>query len=204
MRPIGLLAVVLASLSLSLPAHADGFDLWFSQPESTAKTNGARAKPARSTSASRASLRPASARLPARELKADRIVVKKGERRLYLMRDDRVLRSYRVSLGYTPVGHKRMKGDGRTPEGRYFIDRRNAGSHYYKALGISYPNSTDRLAAMRKGYDPGGAIMIHGQPSGRRTVRRGDWTFGCIAVSNMAIDEIWERTRLGTPIEIVP
>ena len=52
--------------------------------------------------------------------------------------------------------------------------------------------------------------MIHGQPSGgsnnalRKEISREDWTQGCIAVSNLAIDEIWSYTANGTPIEILP
>jgi murein L,D-transpeptidase YafK len=141
---------------------------------------------------------------------ADRILVKKGQRRLYLMRDGKPFRTYRVSLGIDPAGHKQRQGDNRTPEGRYTISGRNARSSFYKALHISYPNMQDRLSAARRGWDPGGAIMIHGQPNGSRLadlragVRWEDWTQGCIAVSNMAVDEIWRYVMDGTPIEIVP
>jgi murein L,D-transpeptidase YafK len=135
---------------------------------------------------------------------ADRIVIKKAERRLYLMRGDVPFRSYKVALGYQPTGHKKRKGDGRTPEGIYFMDWRNAASNYRKALHISYPNGQDRWRAMRQGDDPGGMIMIHGQPSRRGEEKSGDWTFGCVAVSNMAIDEIWSYTEVGTPVEILP
>jgi murein L,D-transpeptidase YafK len=134
----------------------------------------------------------------------DRIVVKKGERRLYLMRGDEPFRSYKIALGYQPTGHKRYKGDGRTPEGIYFLDWRSDRSSYHKALHISYPNVQDRLRAVRKGEDPGGMIMIHGQPTSRGEMRSGDWTFGCIAVSDLAIDEIWSYTKDGTTVEILP
>jgi murein L,D-transpeptidase YafK len=134
----------------------------------------------------------------------DRIVVKKGERRLYLMRGDQPFRSYKVSLGYQPTGHKQRKGDGRTPEGIYFLDWRSDRSSYRKALHISYPNLEDRLRALRRGDDPGGMIMIHGQPSRGDESRTGDWTFGCVAVSDLAIDEIWSYVSVGTPVEILP
>lgn len=134
----------------------------------------------------------------------DRIVVKKAERRLYLMRGDTPFRSYKIALGYQPKGHKQRKGDGRTPEGTYFLDWRNDRSNYRKALHISYPNMQDRLQAHRKGVDPGGLIMVHGQPTRRGESRVGDWTFGCIAVSDLAIDEIWTYASVGTPIEIIP
>jgi murein L,D-transpeptidase YafK len=135
---------------------------------------------------------------------ADKIVVKKAERRLYLMRGNRPFRTYKIGLGYQPAGHKRYRGDGRTPEGRYYIDQRDDRSHYRKALHISYPSEQDRLRALSQGVDPGGSILIHGQPTDARGNRTGDWTFGCIAVSNMEIDEIWSYTTKGTPVEILP
>ena len=141
---------------------------------------------------------------------ADKIVVKKSQRRLYLMRDGKPFRTYRVSLGINPVGPKQYRGDNRTPEGRYTIDWRNPRSKFYKALHISYPSSNDRIRAYRKGWDPGGSIMIHGEPNGSRfsglrdAVYKEDWTQGCIAVSNLALDEIWQYVLDGTPIEILP
>jgi murein L,D-transpeptidase YafK len=142
--------------------------------------------------------------------KADRVVVKKAERRLYLMRDGQALQSYEIALGFQPLGHKAREGDGRTPEGRYVLDRRNDRSRFYKALHISYPNPRDRLRAEHRDSSPGGMILIHGQPSGpsggrdRPTRIEGDWTLGCIAVSNREIEEIWSLTADGTPIEILP
>lgn len=141
---------------------------------------------------------------------ADKVVVDKSQRRLYLMRDGKPFRTYNVSLGIEPEGHKQRQGDNRTPEGRYSISGRNARSNFYKALHISYPNLQDRINASRRGWDPGGAIMIHGEPNGARfanlrgAVRGEDWTQGCIAVSNMAVDEIWRYVTDGTPIEILP
>lgn len=141
---------------------------------------------------------------------ADRVVVKKGERKLYLMKQDKTFRAYRISLGFKPEGHKQHQGDGRTPEGSYYLDWRNAGSKFHKSLHVSYPSYQDRLHAKRRGSDPGGMIMIHGQPGGarnnalRQAMSSEDWTQGCIAVSNMAIDEIWSYTTNGTPIEILP
>lgn len=140
----------------------------------------------------------------------DRILVKKSERKLYLFKGDKTFRTYRISLGFQPAGHKQNQGDGRTPEGRYRLDWRNSGSKFRKSLHVSYPNVGDRLRARRKGFDPGGMIMIHGQPSRihhsglQQVASKEDWTQGCIAVSNLAIDEIWEYTRDGTSIEILP
>ncbi|MBK1722834.1 L,D-transpeptidase family protein [Thiocystis violacea] len=137
---------------------------------------------------------------------ADRVVVKKGERRLYLMQGDRPIRSYPIALGFKPTGHKRQRGDGRTPEGRYQLDWKNPQSSFHKSLHVSYPNQRDRMRAAFRGVAAGGMIMIHGQPNRRRPPDpiEGDWTQGCIAVSNEAIDDIWRLTASGTPIEILP
>ena len=141
---------------------------------------------------------------------ADKVLVKKAERRLYLLKDDKPFRSYKVSLGSDPVGHKERKGDGRTPEGQYVLTWRNPKSQFRKALHISYPSVADRLRAERLGVNPGGLIAIHGQPRPNQhrdlqeLIRGEDWTQGCVAVSDMEIDEIWQFTLEGTPIEILP
>lgn len=140
--------------------------------------------------------------------KADRVVVVKKERRLYLYQGEKVLRSYRVSLGANPEGHKQRQGDQRTPEGRYLLDWRNPESRFYRSIHISYPNSQDRAHARRKGMSPGGAIMIHGLPDkyaeAPELFADWDWTEGCIAVNNPAMDEIWSLVANNTPIEIHP
>ena len=135
----------------------------------------------------------------------DRVVVRKAERQLEIYRGPQLLKSFKVALGRNPVGPKRRQGDGRTPEGRYSIDYRNARSAYYRALHISYPAPADVREARRLGVDPGGAIMIHGLPNGVAAVGEGeDWTEGCIAVSNEAMDELWTLIADGTVIEIQP
>jgi len=140
--------------------------------------------------------------------KADRVVVIKHKRELLLMRGGTVLRTYPVALGFNPQGAKHQEGDGRTPEGTYVIDRRLAASHYHLALHISYPNAADQARADIRHEAPGGAIMIHGMPSwfgGRGDLQfADDWTNGCIAVSNSAIEEIWRAVDDGTSIEIRP
>lgn len=140
--------------------------------------------------------------------KADRVLVVKSERMLYLLREDRVLASYRVSLGRSPIGHKVFQGDGRTPEGLYRLDRRNAGSRFYRSIHISYPSSRDYAEARKYGNQPGGLVMIHGQAANSGTgyygSRSWDWTEGCIAVSNAEMDAIWAATDDGTLIEILP
>lgn len=138
----------------------------------------------------------------------DTILVRKRERRMYLMRQGEILRTYRISLGLSPDGHKIQEGDFRTPEGKYRLIRRNPRSEYFLSMEVSYPNEDDVARARRLGVRPGGAIMIHGLPN---TPRKGvdfylknDWTDGCIAVSNSDMVEIWMMTPPNTPIEIVP
>jgi murein L,D-transpeptidase YafK len=135
--------------------------------------------------------------------KASRIQVDKSERVLKLISDGQIFRSYPVALGDNPRGHKLYEGDERTPEGLYLIDGRNPNSSYYLSLSISYPNSRDVARARSKGLNPGGQIMIHGTPSGKARNGR-DWTDGCIAVSNAAMEEIWRLVDEGTLIEITP
>jgi murein L,D-transpeptidase YafK len=140
--------------------------------------------------------------MPCGALKADRIIVNKSRRELLLLRGNALLRSYPIALGPNPEGHKLQEGDGRTPEGRYLIDRRNPQSRYHLSLHISYPNDTDSRRAGDLGLSPGGDIMIHGLKDGQ--LREGDWTQGCIAVTNQQMEEIWSLVPTGTPIEINP
>ena len=139
---------------------------------------------------------------------ADSVVVRKGERRLYLMRKGAVLRSFKIALGLRPDGHKQFEGDYRTPEGKYRLVRRNPNSEYFLSIQISYPNDDDVARARKQGLKPGGAIMIHGQPNmptrSRDYYATVDWTEGCIAVSNSDMVEIWLMTPPDTPIEIEP
>ncbi len=144
---------------------------------------------------------------PARE-RATAVVVLKGERRLVLRRGAAEIAAYDIALGFAPEGHKRREGDGRTPEGRYVIDWRNADSAYHLSLHISYPSTVDKAAAAAAGEDPGGMIMIHGLPNGLGWIgglhSARDWTAGCIAVTSDEIEEIWRLVPDGTPIEIRP
>jgi murein L,D-transpeptidase YafK len=119
-----------------------------------------------------------------------------------------VIRTYKVALGRGGLTPKEREGDGRTPEGHYIIDARNADSHYHRALHVSYPNAEDRQRAAKLGVAPGGAIMIHGLPNGEGMIgsahRLYDWTLGCIAVTDPEIEEIWTLVPVGTPVEIRP
>lgn len=142
------------------------------------------------------------------EPRADRIVIEKHDRRLTTYRAGAPIKTYRIALGFSPVGHKTREGDGKTPEGVYVIDGRLARSQFHRALHISYPNAADREAARRAGVDPGGAIMIHGLGNGWGWLdaahRLTDWTAGCIAVTNEEIEELWAAVPDGTPVEIRP
>lgn len=136
--------------------------------------------------------------------KIDLIEIDKSERLLTVYRDGVALRSYTISLGHAPEGHKGQEGDGRTPEGRYRIDRRNPQSDFHLSLGINYPRPLDTLLAAAKGVSPGGDIFIHGQPNGFAGLRRGDWTEGCIAVTNAEMEELWRVADVGTEVVIRP
>jgi len=150
----------------------------------------------------------ATAEVASSMLMADKLLVRKSERRLYLLRAGQVLREYRVALGLSPQGHKQREGDKKTPEGQYKLIRRNPRSDFFLSMEISYPNSADLTRAQRQGVKPGGAIMLHGWPNiPRKTTdyyKSADWTDGCIAVANADMVEIWLMTPLETPIEIVP
>jgi murein L,D-transpeptidase YafK len=139
---------------------------------------------------------------------ADRIVITKSARQLTLLRNGKTIRIYRVCLGSHPVGAKERRGDGKTPEGIYRIDSRNADSKYHRALHVSYPNAADRRRARRLHVAPGGEIMIHGVPNRWRALgsafRYIDWTNGCIAVKDDEIEEIWKLVPNGTVVEIRP
>ncbi|UXX81908.1 L,D-transpeptidase family protein [Roseovarius pelagicus] len=131
------------------------------------------------------------------------VVVNKGARKMYLLHHEKVLESYKVELGFAPVGHKTQRGDGKTPEGTYVIDRRNPNSDFHLSIGISYPNQADRMQARARGKSPGGDIFIHGQPN-KKTGTGPDWTAGCISVKNREIEWVYAMVRNGTPITINP
>lgn len=130
-----------------------------------------------------------------------RVIVEKEARKMYLLHNSDVLKTYRIHLGFNPLGHKAFEGDGRTPEGEYLIDRRNPNSEFHLSIGISYPNEDDIARAKELGKDPGGDIFIHGRPVKNQNGKR-DWTAGCIAVTNRQMEEIYAMVRDGTPITI--
>lgn len=139
---------------------------------------------------------------------ADRILVVKSERKLHLLRAGHILRTFDISLGLVPEGHKQREGDFRTPEGVYYLETKNSSSDYFLSIKVSYPNAEDRARARALGVDPGGQIMIHGLPNEPKysegAYRGSDWTDGCIAVSNSDMIDIWLMTSTNTAIEIRP
>lgn len=134
------------------------------------------------------------------------VVVNKGQRRMYLLHNQTVLKSYDIGLGNQPVGHKQFEGDGKTPEGIYFIDRFNPRSQYHLSVGVSYPNPQDAALANSMGLLPGGDIFIHGRgPEGNaKAPNRRDWTAGCIAIKDDEIEDVYAMLRPGVPIVIYP
>src|SRR6187399_2462289 len=137
---------------------------------------------------------------------ADFVLVDKSDRALTLYANGRPFRTVTgLQFGDAPQGHKRFQGDERTPEGRYTLDYGNPASSYWLSLHISYPNAADRAYAAARGRSPGGAIFIHGQPNWLPAGRLpGDWTDGCIALSNAEIELLWQTVPDGTPIDIQP
>jgi murein L,D-transpeptidase YafK len=138
----------------------------------------------------------------------DRVVVKKADRKLFLMHGNSVVRWYKVALGLNPIGTKERSGDFRTPEGTYRLIRRNPRSDFFLSMQVSYPNDADLKHARRNHWDTGGSIMIHGLPNQLKHdpsyYENVDWTDGCIAVSNSDMLEIWLLTPDNAPIEILP
>ena len=137
----------------------------------------------------------------------DFIVVNTSHRMISTFKNGRNLKNFNISLGFAPQGEKVKKGDGKTPEGLYFIEQKLENSAFYLALKVSYPNPWDIRRALKLDYHPGGQIMIHGIPN------KGyddnfhnsffDWTEGCIALSNKEILYLWKKTKIGTPILIL-
>jgi len=138
----------------------------------------------------------------------DRILIEKSARRLMLISQGEVLKSYKIALGGNPIGPKERQGDNKTPEGTYVIDARNKDSRYHLSLHVSYPNERDKKRAKELGVSPGGDIMIHGIKNGFSQVGDAhsgvDWTKGCIAVTDQEIEEIEKLAPNGTIVEIRP
>lgn len=150
-----------------------------------------------------------------------KIVVKKGRRELLLYSSDKLVRTYHVGLGLSPVVDKVRAGDRRTPEGEFYIFTKNDKSAFFLSLGLSYPNAPHAerglrdglinrsqyetiMRALKAGKAPpqntrlGGDIYIHGHGAGS------DWTWGCVALENDDIRELFDAVNVGTPVIIEP
>jgi murein L,D-transpeptidase YafK len=140
--------------------------------------------------------------------RADTILIVKHERKLYLLRDNSPLRSYRIALGLSPTGAKEREWDFRTPEGSYIIDFRQEHSHYFKALHISYPSPADLKRSSALHLPAGRDIFIHGGPNQPTKpvsyYKTRDWTNGCVALSDEDLQDVWNLTAGQTRVEIIP
>jgi murein L,D-transpeptidase YafK len=158
---------------------------------------------------------------PLPKLSDPRIVVKKRERMLELFDGDKLVKTYPVGLGFAPEGDKEKEGDGKTPEGDFYIFIKNPKSKFHLGLGVSYPSTEDArrglsdgmitksehdqiVKAIDTGKMPlqktalGGEVYIHGGGAGR------DWTWGCIALADPDVEEIYNAVEVGVKITIVP
>jgi murein L,D-transpeptidase YafK len=143
-----------------------------------------------------------------KDIEIDNIVVYKSKRQMLVYSNGELIKTYKISLGGQPIGAKEFEGDKKTPEGIYFINDKNLNSRYHKNLGISYPDEDDIENAKQLGKPPGGDIKIHGLRNGigfmGKFHRLFDWTFGCIAVTNKEMDELYRAVKIGAQIEIKP
>lgn len=132
------------------------------------------------------------------------ILIKKSEDKMILVSNGRKVREYAIDLGFSPEGDKKRQGDGKTPEGTYYIDRKNPQSNFYLSLGISYPNDRDRAESRAMGVNPGGDIFIHGQGRWGQGKSGTDWTLGCVAITDVEMQEVFALVDIGTPVTILP
>ena len=147
--------------------------------------------------------------------------INKQKRTLEVFDEGKRLRSYPISLGFAPNGDKEVEGDGKTPEGEFYVFTKNPESAFFLSLGLSYPNSEDARRGLRDGlisqaeHDEivdaisnklmppqktklGGEIYIHGGGCQK------DWTAGCVALENEKMKELFDAIEVGTPVFIVP
>lgn len=139
----------------------------------------------------------------------NKLIVYKSKRQLHAYYNDTHLKTYPIALGFNPIGHKQFEGDGKTPEGIYYINERNPNSAYHKNLGISYPSQNDTAHTKAHGKSAGGLIKIYGVKNGLWSVvgdkhLLSDWTNGCIALSDYQMDELFELVAHNALIDIRP
>lgn len=130
----------------------------------------------------------------------NKVLVIKSERKMYLLKDSNIVKTYPIALGPNPIGQKQREGDGKTPEGNYTLDWQRWNGTTFHSFHISYPNKVDSARAKAKGLQVGSNIMVHGTSKGLK--RKKDWTNGCIALSNKDMANFRNLVFQDTPIEI--
>jgi murein L,D-transpeptidase YafK len=148
-----------------------------------------------------------------------RLVVKKSERKLEIFDGEKLLKTYQIVLGFAPEGDKETEGDGKTPLGDFYVFTKNDKSKFYLSLGLSYPSIDDAERGLRENlisqeeYDAiaqavadkkmppqntklGGEIYIHGGGTEK------DWTWGCLALKDEEMKEIFDSVQVGTTVKI--
>lgn len=146
------------------------------------------------------------AHLACADEKVDLVKVDKSARKMHLIKEGHIVKSFKIALGANPQGHKQQEGDEKTPEGTYVLDYKNEKSSFYRSMHISYPNAVDIENAKKAGVNPGGQIMVHGQKNGfgglSFLAQNFDWTNGCIAITNAEMDEFMSLVDVNTKIVI--
>ena len=155
------------------------------------------------------------------ELKKPEIIIKKTQRSLEVYDDGKLVKAFKVVLGFAPTGDKEIEGDGKTPEGEFYVFTKNSESRFHVSLGLSYPSTGDAERGLAAGLISknerdeivsaidekkmppqktrlGGEIYIHGGGVER------DWTWGCVALKNEEIEEIFGAVPVGTKVTIRP
>ncbi len=155
------------------------------------------------------------------QLTDPKIIIRKKLRSLEVYDGDKLIRSFTIVLGFEPIGDKEIEGDGKTPEGEFYVFTKNAESKFHLSLGLSYPSKEDAERGFAKGLISkperdqifsainnkkmppqktalGGEIYVHGGGTGR------DWTWGCVALENDEIEELFKAIPLGTNVTITP
>ena len=158
---------------------------------------------------------------PLPKMENPNILVKKKERQLQIFDGEKLIRTYAISLGFAPEGDKEIEGDGKTPEGDFFVFTKNPESAFFLSLGVSYPNIEDAERGLKNNlitqteHDEivkainekkmplqntklGGEIYIHGGGC------KSDWTAGCMALKNEEMQEIFDAIEVGTSVKIIP
>ncbi|MBL8957713.1 MAG: L,D-transpeptidase family protein [Myxococcaceae bacterium] len=158
---------------------------------------------------------------PCDAVKDDYVVARKSARNMAFCRNGMLVQNFKMSLGFAPVGDKQVEGDGKTPEGVFYVGQLNPNSSYYKSFLVSYPDSADAVRGLSAGLitqaqknaidtaqanctippqttELGSYIMIHGSGS------TGDWTLGCMALDNPNVDTLWSNLAVRDTIVVLP